>query len=161
MRLDHQKHKAEALTRNKSFKKKLKQLEKKKDGEIDNLFQELHDDAFDCIDCLECANCCATTGPLFTSKDIDRISSHLKLSPGDFTEKYLRIDEDQDYVLQQIPCPFLGDDNYCSIYDVRPKACREYPHTDMRKQKAKFKLTLKNAEICPAVFKILDEIKVQ
>jgi Fe-S-cluster containining protein len=48
-------------------------------------------------------------------------------------ETYLLLDEEHDYVFRQQPCPFLGVDNYCSIYEVRPKACREYPHTDRDK----------------------------
>jgi len=91
---------------------------------------QLHDEVFGCTDCLECANCCSTTGPSFTDKDIGRIAKHLRIKPSKFTEKYLRIDEDKDYVLQQVPCAFLGEDNRCKIYDVRPKACREFPQTD-------------------------------
>ncbi len=94
--------------------------------------RELHEEEFSRTNCLECANCCKTTGPLFTQKDISRISRHFKMKPGGFIEEYLRLDEENDYVLQQVPCPFLGSDNYCSIYDQRPKACREYPHTDRK-----------------------------
>ena len=151
--------KEKAKQNKKANKKLLERLKKEKDGIVDSLFEEAHEKAFDCIDCLQCANCCKTTGPLFTNKDVERIASHLKLKPGAFIEKYLRIDEDNDYVLQQVPCTFLGADNYCSIYDVRPKACREFPHTDMRNQKKIFHLTLKNAEICPAVAFVLDELR--
>ena len=121
---------------------------------------EVHNnEVFACTDCLKCANCCKTTGPLFTQKDIERIAQHLKLKPGQFVEQYLRVDEDQDYVLQQVPCVFLGSDNYCSIYEVRPKACREYPHTDSVRMQQNLKLTAKNVEICPAVFQIVEELK--
>lgn len=151
--------KTEALKNKKTNKKLLDQFKKQKDGVVDEIFHQAHEKAFDCIDCLQCANCCKTTGPLFTNKDIERISAHLKLKPGTFSEQYLRIDEDNDYVLQNVPCAFLGADNYCSIYEVRPKACREYPHTDMRNQKKLFPLTLKNAEICPAVSNIMEQLK--
>lgn len=151
--------KGKAKKNKKANKKLLDRLKKKKDGVIDTLFQDAHEKAFDCIDCLQCGNCCKTTGPLFTNKDIERISSHLKLKPGSFIEKYLRIDEDNDYVLQSVPCTFLGEDNYCSIYDVRPKACKDYPLTDMRNQKKMFPLTLKNVEICPAVSNVLEDLK--
>ena len=101
---------------------------------LDKHIHTLHQETFACIDCLECANCCTTTGPLFTDKDIARIAKHLGIKPSVFTQKYLRIDEDKDYVLQSVPCTFLNDDNRCDIYEVRPKACREYPHTDRIKQ---------------------------
>ena len=109
--------------------------------------------------CLDCANCCTTTGPLFTDKDISRISKYLRIKPSEFVAKYLRIDEDRDYVLKSLPCTFLGTDNYCSIYNVRPKACREFPHTDRIKQHQLLKLTKKNMEVCPAVFTIIEKLR--
>jgi len=76
-----------------------------------------------------------------------------------FMERYLRLDEDNDYVLQRVPCSFLGADNYCSIYDVRPKACREFPHTNRKKFQQIADLTLKNVAICPAAYNIVEEMK--
>ena len=115
---------------NKNFFSKLK---KKTPKNLDYLMQELHEEEFERTDCLECANCCKTTGPLFTMKDIERIAKHLKMKHQLLIDTYLKIDEENDYVLQSVPCTFLGADNYCSIYDVRPKACREFPHTDRKK----------------------------
>jgi Fe-S-cluster containining protein len=96
---------------------------------------------------------------LFTDKDIERIAKHFKLKPSEFMERYLMLDEDNDYVLQSVPCTFLGADNYCSIYEVRPKACREFPHTDRKKFHQISNLTLKNVAICPAAFNIVEEMK--
>jgi hypothetical protein len=39
------------------------------------------------------------------------------------------------------------------------KACREYPHTDRHKQHQILNLTRKNAEVCPAVFEIVERLK--
>ena len=136
--------------------KRLKKINSKK---LDKSIHDIHQKVFSCTDCLKCANCCKTTGPLFTDKDITRISKHLKLKPSDFTHKYLKIDEDLDYVLKKVPCEFLLNDNSCSIYDVRPKACREYPHTDRIKQHQLLEITQKNIEICPAVYNIIDDLK--
>lgn len=141
---------------NKKFFVKLK---KKPPKNLDYVMQELHDEEFEKTDCLTCANCCKTTGPLFTDKDIDRISKHFKQKPQQFINQYLRIDEDDDYVLQTVPCTFLGADNYCSIYEVRPKACREFPHTDRKKFQQISNLTLKNVAMCPAAFNIVEEMK--
>ena len=141
---------------NKKFFSKLKQKPPKR---LDYIMQELHDDEFDRTDCLQCANCCKTTGPLFTDKDIDRIAKHLKVKSQHFTEQFLRMDEDGDFVLQSVPCTFLGPDNYCSIYEVRPKACREFPHTDRKKFQQISNLTLKNVAICPAAFNIVEALK--
>ena len=98
---------------NKKFFAKLK---KKPPKNLDTLMVELHDTEFQNTDCLKCANCCKTTGPLFTDKDVERIAKLFRMKPQQFIETYLRVDEDNDYVLQSVPCTFLGSDNYCSIY---------------------------------------------
>lgn len=155
--LDDIKHKATRLKpENKRFFEKLK---KKPPKDLDQKFEELHEEAFEHIDCLTCANCCKTTGPLFKQKDIERMASHLRMRPAQFVEQYLHIDEDNDYVLNVLPCPFLGPDNYCSVYEHRPNACREYPHTNQRKMHTIFKETLNNTAICPAVFEIVEKLK--
>ncbi len=141
--------------------KLLKQLKRKTSSEIDELFQSLHEEVFEEISCLDCANCCSTISPIITHRDIDRIARALRVKPSEVVERYLEIDEDNDYVYRNHPCPFLGSDNYCSIYEDRPKACREYPHTDRRRIQQLFTLTLKNAKVCPAVHLILERAKLK
>ena len=146
----------------KVYAKSLQLMRKKRDNEIDAMLHEAHEKAFDCTDCLECANCCKTTGPLFTNQDIKRISKYLRMSEYEFTNKYLRMDEDDDLVLKVLPCPFLDEnDNECTIYDKRPKACKDYPNTDLPKQIKYFQLTLRNNEICPAVNNMMETITRQ
>lgn len=141
---------------NKKFFDKLK---KKAPKNLDYIMQDLHETEFKKTNCLECANCCKTTGPLFTMVDIERIAKHLKLKPQQFITSYLRVDEDNDYVLQSVPCTFLDSDNNCNIYEVRPKACREFPHTDRKKFQQIAHLTLQNVAICPAAFNIVESMK--
>ena len=148
-----------AKDKEKENKRFFKRLRKKPPKNLDITMQELHQEEFSRTHCLDCANCCKTTGPLFTNKDIERISKHFKMKPSRFIDTYLQIDEDNDYVLQKVPCEFLGADNCCSIYDVRPKACREYPHTDRKDFHKISKLTIKNTAICPAAFNIVEEMK--
>lgn len=140
-------------------KKYFEKLKKKTPKNLDYVMQELHEAEFKKTDCLSCANCCKTTGPLFTSADIERIAKHLRQKPQQFIATYLRIDEDQDYILQSVPCSFLDAENYCTIYEVRPKACREFPHTDRKKFQQISDLTLKNVGICPAAFNIVEAMK--
>ena len=140
-------------------KKYFEKLKKKTPKHLDYLMQELHQAEFKRTDCLSCANCCKTTGPLFTNADVERISKHLAQKPQRFIEQYLRIDEDNDYVLQTVPCAFLDDENACTIYAVRPKACREFPHTDRKKFEQISSLTLQNVAICPAAYNIVEEMK--
>lgn len=140
-------------------KKYFDKLKKKTPKDLDYQMESIHEQVFKKVDCLACANCCKTTGPLFTNADIERISKHFKWKPQKFIDTYLRIDEDNDYVLKELPCAFLDSDNYCMIYDYRPKACREYPHTDRKKFHQISHLTLKNVSICPAAFQVVEEMK--
>ena len=75
---------------------------------------------------------------------------------------YLAADEeDGSYNARQKPCPFLGDDNRCTIYDVRPTLCREYPHTDKEGFTFRTMGVANNALVCPAVFWIVEQMKQQ
>lgn len=148
-----------AKDKHKENKKFFTKLKKRPPKGLDLLMQELHEEEFSRTDCLVCANCCKTTSPLFTNKDIDRISKYLRLKPSQFIEQYLKIDEDNDYVLQQAPCVFLDSDNYCSIYSVRPKACAGFPHTNRKSFHKISQLTLNNVAICPAAYRIVEQMK--
>ena len=143
---------------NSKFFKKLKNIKPKV---LDKTIISVHETVFKGINCLECANCCKTTSPSFTDKDIQRISNFLKIKPSNLVDKYLVLDEENDYVLKSVPCVFLNDNNECRIYKVRPKACRNYPHTNRIKQYQLLKLTQKNIEVCPAVSQIIEKIKLK
>ena len=142
-------------------KKLFEKLKKTRPSDLDEVAANLNDEIFEKTDCLKCANCCKTTSPIFYEKDIERLSGHFKIRPSAFVEKYLHKDEDQDYVLNSAPCPFLGPDNYCSVYEHRPTACREYPHTDRKRFHQLLDITLKNTAICPAVYEIVEKLKKQ
>lgn len=119
---------------------------------------DLHEEAFEKIDCLQCAACCKNYSPRFKTPDIKRISKHLKLRESEFIDQYLRLDEDGDYVVKATPCPFLGADNYCSIYDQRPSDCERFPYTDEDVLVKRQAITLKNASFCPAVYYVLERL---
>ena len=140
-------------------KKFFDKLRKKPPRNLDYLMEDAHAAEFKKTDCLTCANCCKTTGPLFTTTDIEKISKSFKQKPQQFIDQFLQIDEDKDYVLRAVPCVFLADDNSCNIYEIRPKACREFPHTDRKKFYQIADITLKNLPICPAAFNIVEAIK--
>ncbi len=157
--MDPEEIRRQGLLRNKEHKAFLKNLKAKPPRDLDYTVQEVHDEVFQKVDCLQCANCCKTTGPLFTSKDIERIAKHLRMKPASFQQQYLRTDEDGDEVLQTLPCTFLAADNTCLIYEVRPRACREFPHTDRKKIYQINHLTLKNTLICPAAFQFVEKMQ--
>src|SRR5436190_3426995 len=133
--------------RQKIYKQFLQKADKNK---VLKQLPELHEEAFSKIDCLQCANCCKHYSPRFKTPDIKRISKHLKMKESVFIDTYLRLDGEGDYVVKQTPCPFLGTDNYCSIYEVRPSDCERFPYTDEDVLLKRAHLTLKNATFCPA-----------
>ncbi|MEO9531317.1 MAG: YkgJ family cysteine cluster protein [Crocinitomicaceae bacterium] len=145
-----------ALSENKNFTKRLK---KKKPKDLDVQVQDLHDEVFDTVDCLSCANCCKTTSPGMHDKDVDRLAKHLRMKSVDLIAQHMKMDNDGDYVFREAPCPFLGSDNYCSVYEARPLACREYPHTNRKRFYQVLDLTVKNTEVCPATIKVLEGLK--
>lgn len=134
-------------------------LEKGNKNKILKALPDLHEEAFEQIDCLQCANCCKNYSPRFKNPDIKRIAKLLKMKEGDFVDTYLRLDEDNDYVLQQQPCPFLAEDNTCNIYEDRPSDCRRYPYTDEDVLIKRIPLTLTNSTVCPITFHVLERLK--
>ena len=144
-----------------STKQLFKKLKKKRPKNLDNIAQEAHEEVFEEIDCLECANCCKTLSPRITDVDIARLAKHLRIKPGKVIEHYIKVDEDRDFIFNATPCPFLMPDNYCMVYEARPKACREYPHTDQKRFYQVLDLSQKNTETCPAVYEIVERIKIE
>lgn len=157
--MDLEQFKQKASGKTKSNRKFFERLKKEKSHVVDGLFQEADEEVFANFNCLDCANCCKTTGPLFTAKDVHKIAAHLKLKPGEFEAEYLKRDEDGDLILKSVPCTFLQDDNRCSIYEVRPKACAEYPRTNKRNIKEILDPLKKDVGVCPAVFEMIEKIK--
>jgi Fe-S-cluster containining protein len=142
-------------------KKSFLKIASKKKQNLDEIIHNLHHKEFKKRDCLDCANCCKTTSPIFRDIDIKRIAKHLREKESNFINQHLRLDEENDWVLKSSPCPFLGIDNKCEIYDVRPLACREYPHTDRKNNYQIANLTIANTLVCPAVVNIVNEIKIK
>lgn len=138
-------------------KKSFANLNKKKAKKQNLKATEIHYEVFDTLDCLDCANCCSSIPPIVNKRDISRISKTLQLSESQFISQYLTKDEDGDTVMNASPCPFLETDNTCRIYEDRPKACRQYPHTGEMEFAKNFELHRQNIQWCPAVYHILKQ----
>jgi Fe-S-cluster containining protein len=139
--------------------KKYKQFLQKPDKKsLLKVLPDLHDEAFKKIDCLDCAACCKNYSPRFKGPDIKRISKHVGMRETEFIDKYLVMDNDGDYVANTKPCPFLGSDNFCSIYDKRPSDCERFPYTDEDVFFKRPAITLKNVTFCPAVFHVFERL---
>jgi Fe-S-cluster containining protein len=127
---------------------------------IDALAADLHTEAFEQIDCTRCAICCKTMPPGVSADDLGVIAGHLGLSREAFIETYLVIDPDEaGCLMKATPCPFLGEDDRCTIYDLRPEACRQFPHTDKKYFTSRAYQHASNTQTCPAVYYIVEEMR--
>jgi Fe-S-cluster containining protein len=142
----------------KVYKQFLNRADKNK---VLKLLPDLNEEAFEKVDCLTCANCCKNYSPRFRMPDIKRIAKYLKIKEGDLINIYLTVDEEGDYVLKTKPCPFLGADNYCNIYDVRPTDCERFPYTDEDVILKRQPLALKNSTFCPITYYVLEKLVQQ
>jgi len=147
-----------AKTNFKSNQQQLKKWNKSKPKDLDQRFHTAHQKEFAKRDCLQCANCCKTTSPIFRQPDIRRMAKALRMKESQLVAQYLKRDEDDDYVLQSSPCFNLLPDNTCAVYEDRPLACREYPHTDRKNMYQIMDLTAQNTLICPAEASIVEKI---
>jgi Fe-S-cluster containining protein len=139
----------------KLYKNWLSRADKKK---VLKVLPDLHEAAFEKIDCLKCANCCKNYSPRFKMPDIKRISKHLNMKETAFIDTYLSMDAEGDYVVKSTPCPFLGEDNFCTIYEKRPSDCHRFPYTDEDVFLKRPVITLKNSSFCPAVYFVLEKL---
>ncbi len=150
--------KANAVRNKKAYETLYRHYNGKKIKHLDEDFAQLHLEVFAEIDCLSCGNCCRGLGPRLIPTDIARLAKALNKKEPDFISEFIRRDEDDDLVFKTVQCPFIGDDNYCKVYEYRPKACREYPHTDSYNMAVIKKATIKNCETCPAVYEMMDRL---
>lgn len=80
------------------------------------------------IKCKKCGWCCKNQSAMLTIEDVKRLMIYFKYSYEEFSEKYLSKETKIPYLTS--PCPFLGIDNKCNIYNIRPKVCKVYPFVD-------------------------------
>ena len=141
--------------RQKDYKRFLQRADKNK--MLKNLDQ-LTEEAYLKVDCLTCAQCCKNYSPRFKTPDIKRISKLMRMRESEFINTYLNVDEDGDFVVKTTPCPFLGADNYCSIYEDRPSDCQRFPYTDEDVLLKRPNLTLKNSTFCPITYYVIERL---
>ena len=139
----------------KQYKQLLHRADKNK---VLKALPDLHEEAFEKIDCLQCANCCKYYSPRFKTPDIKRIARFLKIKEAELINTYLFVDNEGDYVLKTKPCPFLGNNNFCSIYEARPSDCRRFPYTNEDVLLKRQPLTLTNSSFCPIVYYVLERL---
>jgi Fe-S-cluster containining protein len=140
-------------------RKYLLRLKEKHPRDLDAVFKRLHDEVFETIDCLTCARCCRVRSPRIKERDINRLAKHFNTSPKGFANQYLTADDEGDFHFKTSPCPFIGEDNLCQVYDECPDDCSEYPYTDSRNMRGMLVTLRNNIPVCPAVYEIVEKLK--
>ena len=133
-------------------------LKAQNEDEVDRLAWKFHQELFAEMDCIACSNCCRVTATTLNKRDVARISRRLKMSPEDFHAQYVRKKDNGELRFKSIPCPFLTPEG-CSVYDSRPKTCREYPHTDKCEFNSRLIFLVNQCSVCPVVFEIFERLK--
>lgn len=82
------------------------------------------------IECKRCGWCCKSNYTNIDQNEIVDIIKYLGTDFDAFYNTYMEQTAVENYLKR--PCPFLSEDNKCTIYSVRPKVCREYPFQEYR-----------------------------
>ena len=124
--------------------------------ELDRQFKMLHEKYFKDFDCSKCRNCCKRLGVSMSEIELDKICKYYNLDKSNLINNVLK-EEYGEYIAS--PCPFLNNDNSCKIEKCLPKSCIEYPYTNKSERLYSLLGVVKNSEVCPVVYKILEELK--
>jgi 7-cyano-7-deazaguanine synthase len=89
-----------------------------------------------CFGCPQ--NCCTMTGPeaksawiTFAEEDLQAIYARYPDAPRIPKRKMRRGKDGRRYYYEdKTRCAFLGADNLCTVYEARPRWCRDWPKTD-------------------------------
>ncbi|HEU5052240.1 MAG TPA: YkgJ family cysteine cluster protein [Hanamia sp.] len=145
----------------KSFRYFITRTENNPPKNLDQLMEVVEKEVWQEVNCLSCANCCKKMSPTYTNEDIKRISAHLQMTPKQFKEKWLyREPKENDWMNRSQPCQFLDlKTNMCTIYEVRPADCAEFPHFHKRPATDYFYIHKQNIEYCPASMLMIEKLK--
>ena len=127
-------------------------------------FQILASDAQRQIDCTACANCCRHSVVPVSKMEIENIARHLGVTPEGVTHHYTVPDpEDRGeriLLTSRRGCIFL-ESNLCSIYEARPKTCRDFPHVSVGTHSlgSRQSSLARWAALCPIIFNAIERYK--
>jgi uncharacterized protein len=128
------------------------------DAELDSIVEETGGEVERQIDCTACGNCCRTLQVVVDDTDIRRLARGLCLPPRELERRYVKQAPDGVKHMARTPCPFL-EGNRCSVYEDRPKSCRDFPYLRADGFRKRMLVMIDNASTCPIVFNTLEELK--
>lgn len=157
--MDLQKFRITAVRKKKALSLFLDQLDNLLPPDLDDIVKRADAKVWEKVDCTTCANCCKKMTPTFKGSDVKRIAAHLGMTPVEFRDKWLYKEEETgDWMNKNQPCQFLVD-NMCSIYEVRPKDCAEFPHHNKQPFDLYNEMYKTNMMHCPATLTLVSIVK--
>ena len=129
--------------------------------ELDQQFQELHQELFSEYDCSQCGNCCKKYHGNIPEEDINQDASYLGMEADEFIDRYLKYNSAEcTYETKKCPCDFWDSKTgECLLGDCKPESCKKYPYTDKPDRMGSLLSIIDNASICPVVYEILERLK--
>ncbi|MCX6623596.1 MAG: YkgJ family cysteine cluster protein [Acidobacteria bacterium] len=123
--------------------------------------QEIEED----IDCRQCANCCRVATTSLQQRDIEKLTKFFGISRDEFRKQYTAADpETGEPILRRTEagCVFL-DGNDCSVYEVRPATCVDFPHLIRGRGPITTRMwaAIDRATYCPITYNALEAFKEQ
>lgn len=106
------------------------------------------------VDCVACNHCCRTLSIVLDRKDVARLARRLGTTVDAFVREHVGVAEDGTAHFKGRPCPMLGADGACTVYEDRPRACRDYPYLDTPRVRSRSVTVRENVERCPIVFNV-------
>jgi Fe-S-cluster containining protein len=143
------------------FRTQLKRL-RMPGKQVDAIVRETTDEVWAQIDCTKCANCCRTLDVPVNEHDRARLAARFNMTADGFAERYTKAWPDGDpgeRIFASSPCPFLADDNHCTVYEDRPAMCRGYPFLDKDDFRSRTLNIIAQTDTCPIVFNVWRELK--
>lgn len=127
------------------------------DGELDDVVRDTADQVWRHFDCVTCGRCCRLDTVSVDDADVARLARRFAVGPKRFSERYVHV-VDGERGLRAAPCPFLRS-GLCSVYDDRPRACREFPFLHTPGFRGRVLVLMEFSTLCPIIYNTLEALK--
>ena len=113
------------------------------------------------VSCVACGHCCMEMTPTWKKSEIKRVAAHFGMTSAQYYEKYLYTEEKTgDIMNDSTPCQhFDKKKGLCTIYEIRPSDCAEFPHFHRKDFKDQVEeVFIPNMARCPATLVMVEKL---